>query len=306
MDFFEEYEKLKLAVPRCALFNIASQNSDYCAYARYNKNSYLGFGVDYNEDLIYAYWAYHNKDCVDICYVYDSELMYDCVDCRKSYNLNFCQDCQTCSDGQFLYNCYGCKNCYGCVNLRQAEFCIFNKKLPREKYFEEIAKYKAMPLEDQCRMFTEYAAQFPRVYMHQNQTQDCAGDYIYNSKNCYACYDVQNVEDGMYLSHSIKSRDSADMDFTYNTELCYDCMSVEGFNCNFCCVVWECNDMEFCELCFNCKNCFGCIGLKRKEFQILNKQYSSEDYFKRVKAIKSELKAQGRYNSTLPEIFFDG
>ncbi|MBI5413264.1 hypothetical protein HZA42_02880 [Candidatus Peregrinibacteria bacterium] len=143
MDFFEEYTKLKLAVPRCALFNIAGQNSDYCAYGRYNKNCYICRGADYNEDLLYAYWAYHNKDCVDCSYTYDSEILYDCVDCRKCYDLSFCQDCQACSSSQFLYNCHGCSDCYGCVNLKQAQFHVFNKKLPREAYFARVAAIKA-------------------------------------------------------------------------------------------------------------------------------------------------------------------
>ncbi|MFA6521508.1 MAG: hypothetical protein WCT53_03945 [Candidatus Gracilibacteria bacterium] len=306
MDFFEEFKQLKLSAPRCALFNIAGQNSDYCAYARYNKNCYLCVGNDYDEDCYYGYWLYHNKDCTDCSYIYESELLYDCVDCRKCYGLDFCQDCQGCNDSWFLYNCHGCKNCYGCVNLKQGEFFIFNKKFPREEYLEEVKKYKARPITEQKAAFAEFLQKHPRVFMHQLQNADCAGDYVYNSKNSYACYDAQSAQDCIYAANTIKTKDCTDVNFMYQAELCYECVSTEGFNCNFTYVCWECSDLEFCELCFNSKNCFGCIGLKHKEFHILNKPYTPEEYHKKVAEIKADLRSKGQYNGTLPEVFFEG
>jgi hypothetical protein len=34
----------------------------------------------------------------------------------------------------------------------------------------------------------------------------------------------------------------------------------------------------YCDQCFDSKNIFGCIGLRTKEFCILNKQYTKEEY----------------------------
>jgi hypothetical protein len=36
--------------------------------------------------------------------------------------------------------------------------------------------------------------------------------------------------------------------------------------------------MWYCENCFSCNNCFGCVGLRNKQFCILNKQYTKEEY----------------------------
>lgn len=306
MDYFKEYEQLKKSVPRCALFNISSQNSDFCAYSRSNKNCYLCRGNDYNENFLYGYWVYHNEDCVDSSYIYDSQLLYECVDCKKCYNLNFCQDCQNSSDSWFLYNCYGCVNCYMCANLKHAEFYILNKKYSREDYLGEIELLKKIPIDQQQNRFNEFLLQHPRLYMHQTQNENSIGDYVYNTRNCYACYDLQDAEDSMYLSHALKMKDCTDCDFMYNAELCYECESVEGHNCNFCYVCWECSNMEFCELCFNCQDCFFCIGLKSHKYHIFNKPYSKEEYFKKVAEIKEELRAQGQYNGRLPEIFYEG
>jgi hypothetical protein len=38
--------------------------------------------------------------------------------------------------------------------------------------------------------------------------------------------------------------------------------------------------MEYSALCVGCTDCFGCVGLKKKQYCILNKQYTKEEYFK--------------------------
>lgn len=38
-------------------------------------------------------------------------------------------------------------------------------------------------------------------------------------------------------------------------------------------------DSCYCDMCFSAQDCFGCFGLKQKQYCILNKQYSKEEYF---------------------------
>jgi len=47
--------------------------------------------------------------------------------------------------------------------------------------------------------------------------------------------------------------------------------------------------------CFNSNNCFGCVGLRKKNYCILNKQYGKEEYEEVLNKIKSELKESGKY-----------
>ena len=51
------------------------------------------------------------------------------------------------------------------------------------------------------------------------------------------------------------------------------------YNCRFC---WECwpenKNLEYALYCSNSSNLFGCVGVKKKEYCILNKQYSKEEY----------------------------
>ena len=48
--FFEQFKALARKIPWPALLNWNSVNSDYCSYTTDNKNCYLVFGGDYNED----------------------------------------------------------------------------------------------------------------------------------------------------------------------------------------------------------------------------------------------------------------
>jgi hypothetical protein len=42
---------------------------------------------------------------------------------------------------------------------------------------------------------------------------------------------------------------------------------------------WENNhDLFYCDLCVGNKHCFGCVGLRHKQYCILNKQYTKEEY----------------------------
>jgi len=58
---------------------------------------------------------------------------------------------------------------------------------------------------------------------------------------------------------------------------------------------------EYCNQLTGCDDMFGCMGLKKKRFCILNKQYSKEEYEDlRTKIIKHMLKT-GEYGEYFPQ-----
>jgi hypothetical protein len=90
------------------------------------------------------------------------------------------------------------------------------------------------------------------------------------------------MEDERYCSQMfMESKDCLDCDECWDCQLIYNSnnlwysaykvwMSSQCLN--------ELRDIWYCKTCFFCSNCFGCIGLKRKQYCILNKQYTKEDY----------------------------
>lgn len=50
-------------------------------------------------------------------------------------------------------------------------------------------------------------------------------------------------------------------------------------NIRFCALCYsDCSNLTYCYSCQNCSDCFGCIGLRKKQYCILNKQYNKEEY----------------------------
>jgi hypothetical protein len=71
-----------------------------------------------------------------------------------------------------------------------------------------------------------------------------------------------------------------DVDHLSELELAYECMCAAGYHVAF--AIWNVrsNNVFYCESAIESKECIGCIGVQRKQYCILNKQYSFEEYEK--------------------------
>lgn len=314
--FFEQFKELKNKVPHMALFNTEGtmENSDFNNCAAYIKNCYLVGETDYCENCYYSNLLKKSKDVMDCSVCYECELCYECVDCQNCYNISFSQDCISCSDSFFLKNCISCKDCIGSINQRQKQYMIFNKQYSKEEYEKIKTDYNLhtaagiQKLRQDAENF--FKTQPRKAYMGE-QNQNSLGDHLYNSKNSYYCFDSKDLEDCMYcakLSLGVKS--SMDYNSWGNkSELMYQCVACgdNNYNCKFC-VTCQVNmhNCDYCYECFSCQDCFGCVGLKKKQYCILNKQYSKEEYFELKAKIIEHMKkptikfSQGEWGEFFP------
>lgn len=152
--------------------------------------------------------------------------------------------------------------------------------------------------------FTKY----PRSNLHLLKTgSKIVGDYIYYGNHCYLCFDVQNIEACSYVC-SVRdpervSAGSFDCDLGFDLNDCYDCMDVNKCqNCSFMAHSLDCLDCEYMINCANCRNCYGCAYLENKEYCILNRQFTRDEYLAAVKIIKAELKASAAYGKPLADV----
>ena len=81
--FFEQYKELQAKVPRLGLAAFKNVRSDYTNGSAENKDCYLVFASDYNEDCLYGRLLQRDKQCVDCAFLHESELCYECLDCRN-------------------------------------------------------------------------------------------------------------------------------------------------------------------------------------------------------------------------------
>lgn len=296
--FFEQFSELKKVVPRRALFNDFGydENSEYTNYAGKNKNCYLIFDSDENWDAAYGYGVNNSRNALDAYRVQNLELCYEVVDSKDCFNCAYIYNSQNCSDSWFLNNCMGCRHCIYCSNLQQKEYHVFNEPVSKEK-FEEIAdSFKSYQyLTDKIGKFHEFRLQFPHKYMRGFQNENCTGNHLVNCKNALECYDSMNLWDAKYATQVfISGKDFMEVDECGESELLYETNNsgYNAFNLRFCvqCMV-NVSELTYCFNCvIGCSNLFGCVGLRKKKFCILNKQYTEEEYKELVPRIIEHMK----------------
>ncbi len=86
-------------------------------------------------------------------------------------------------------------------------------------------------------LIEEPKSKHPHVFSQQLNTQNCIGNDIVNSKNCYWSFNTVNSEDCGYTFHVDKMKDCYDTEVVANSELTYECTpGYDLYDCNFCLV----------------------------------------------------------------------
>ena len=306
--FFEQFQELKNLVPHVALYivNNTLENSDYTNCTGYLKNCYLIFESDYDEDCYYSNLLKHCKNMVDCSICYDSELCYECINCLNCYNLKYSRDCRQCQNSFALVDCQACENCIGCINQRHKSYMIFNKQYSAEEYAKlktDFALDTQNGIEKLAQKCEEFFKTQPHKALQAEQNENSLGDHLYNSKNSQYCFDSKDLEDCRYCARiSLNVKNSMDYNsWGDNAELVYESASCGHhiYNVKFCTTCES--DFRDCEYCMQCNasaNLFGCVGLKKKSYCILNKQYSKEEFLKMRDRIIEHMK--GEYGEFFP------
>lgn len=302
-NFIQAYRDLYLKSPQCGSWTRASENCDYGDVVTVSKDCYMCFNSGNCRDAYYSEDSRELRDSVDCAFCEFCELCYECVDCNNCYNSNFCQDCTNCEDVHFSYDLRRCKHCIGCVGLRDKEYYIFNKPHSKEAYekaLDTLDTSRPQILVELDKRLEELKRQVPRMFVHQFDTQNCTGDYIYHSKNCYRCFDTRHTEDSGYIYQAnldTGTKDSWDCGpVPTGMELCYDVSLAHYlFNCQY--IYWAgyLKDCRYCTNCFESENLFGCHYLNKKKdgFFILNQKVSEKEYRELTAAITGELRKKG-------------
>lgn len=308
--FFEQFQELMNKVPQLALSVVNNQNCDYVNQCGWSKDSYLIFEADYNNQCLFSSYIYDSRDCVDNVHCNECELCYESVDIRNCYNLRFSQNCSNCSDSWFLKNCIGCSDCFGCVNLRNKKYYIYNKAYTKETYELEMKKFaldNGPSLQQFRQQFFTYSQQFPHRYLYGTQNENSTGDYLFNTQNCSECFDVNNAQDCKFVTNSRNVKNVYDMTVFGSkggTDFCYDNHEIGAAVRNICFSdqVWDgCYDVFYSKLCQkNAHHLFGCVGLMKASYCIFNKQYSPEEYEKLVAQIIEHMKKTGEWGEFFP------
>ncbi len=294
--FFEQWKELRDSIPLQALSNSNAKNSDYCNVAEDSKDSYMSSGSWKIEKTFYSNRIGDIKESSDLYVIHRSELCYDDMFCTDSYHLLYSLKCKNCVDSYFLYDCHGCINCLGCTSLRSKSYCMWNEQLSREEYLSRLEKlnlksYKTiLELKEK---FNEFYLKSIHRFANQVKVINSTGDNIEGTKNCKICFDTfDRVEDCKYSHWDIRIKDAYDSGPGGGEgELLYEVFDtgLGNFRNLFTSVVYSSNDVEYSFNCYGCSYLFGCIGIRNKNYCILNKQYSKEEYEALIPKIKEQM-----------------
>ncbi len=273
-------------------------DSDYCNYLGDAKSSYLCFGSIFIEDCYYGN-PYYSKDCVDSLLVRDCELCYQCITSEGLFSCFYCTDCFNSNNLTFCYDCKGCSDCIGCSGLRNVNCHIFNKQVSQQEFEKFKRGLNFCDLEQvndiQEKLEKEKLKTIRRSYQGIKNI-NVSGDYINESKNAQVMFDVKRCEDSKYCAQVIDLKDCQDLNYSEEAELCYEYIgSWKNYRAIFSMFCYQCNDVSYCDQCDSSKNLFGCCQLSKKEYCILNKQYSRQKYEQLRDKIIEQMKKDGEY-----------
>ena len=297
-SFFEQFQALLQQTPKMARIQQGeNQNSIFTNCASYNKNCYLLFSSNRNEDCLYSNLLLSSRNCADCYNVQNSELVYDSIDSTNCYEVYFSDKIHYSHNMWHCYDCRNTENCFACVDLwnKKNKYWVLNREVTKEA-FQALLKDSEQQ--------KEVLSQFPELYKskpHRHapilRCENVSGAYIRNCKNALHCWNVEDLEDCKYCNDFFAAKSCYDISnygCTQTNELLYECEGVGHgvFNVKFSkSCSGGCQNLEYCYECFKCEDCFGCTDMRNAQYCILNKQYTKETYFELKEKIVEQMKS---------------
>lgn len=298
-NFFEQFSNLVYTVPLKNLNVVNGINSDYSNNFTDFKNCYLSFNGKSGEDVMYSNGVSYLKNCVDTSHCSKSENCYECFWVNSCSGIIYSSQCESSYDMYFCRDCVGCHDCFGCVGLRKKEFNIYNIQYTKEEYKEKIKEFNISSYENLQKIKAnsiELWSKFPRKFIEGSHNTEVSGNYVSyskNTKNSFLIRECENIKFSQYLQELPGCKDCYDYTgWGDSSQLVYECVGC-GIGVNtikFCYNVQESvHDIEYSYMCSGSSYLFGCVGLRKKQYCILNKQYEKEEYFEMIEKIKKHM-----------------
>ncbi len=155
-----------------------SKNAKYCMQALDLENARYAFDSSLGIKDVYDYINWGNN----------VELMYETVECGENCrNLRFTFNCwPNVSDIEYSMDCHSSLNLFGCVGLRNKQYCVFNKQYSKDDYENLVAKIKKhmdeMPYRDAKGIVYRYGEFFPAELSSLAYNESAANAYFPSDK----------------------------------------------------------------------------------------------------------------------------
>jgi hypothetical protein len=295
-SFFEQWKELSKVAPRLAVLQRNIVNSDYSNMIGECKNVYLSMSVVLgSENVFYSSGVDKSFNIFDSSTIKESDSCYEDIEGEKNYNTQYVFYSRNCIDSYYLIDCVNCSNCFMSYNLRNKQFFIRNKQYSKDEYFKEIEKINLKSRNSREAIMDEFTLLKDKpIYKYSNlvKTVDSTGNNLLNvknTKNSFLVYDSENMK---FAYRVFLEKDCMDVTYSGRGELIYEYTTgaLNNYNVKFSFSAHDTvRDAEFVEYCVSSSNLFGCISIKSKNYVILNKEYTKEEYEKLIPMIKEQM-----------------
>ncbi len=305
-NFIDQLRKLQSTVPRPHQTGMKNVDCEWTDDWWESRECYLCRSGLRNEHLSYSYRVLDSKNSIDLTYSYDMERSYDCLHCFKSYELRHSFHCRDCLNSAFLYDCRNCSNCFMSWNLRNKQFYILNQPYSKEGYFEKLKNFDVTSYAAVERFKREFSEYIRKDAVHRAdynvQTTNSTGNFLTENKNCSTCFFLDKSENCRSCFRGYGGKDCIDMASCLSEKSAMGALDQWGYEniCNL--YTGYCRYSAYLDHCEECEYCFGCVGLRKKKYCILNKQYSEGEYAKLSQKIRDDMKKRGKWGKILPGI----
>lgn len=302
--FFEQLKFLQEKIPHPHQNGTNNFNCDYCDDVWNCKNCYLARSMEDCEELLYSYRNLKVKNSIDIALSFTSEKCFSCLSCINSYKLFYSQNSKDCIDSYFLFDCRNCQNCFMCSNLRGKNYYLENIQYTKEEYNKKIESINLGSYSTIESLKIQYKEMLKNEAIHRLnfniKTYNSTGDNLQNTNNCINCNTISDSEDAVNCIRGMNHKSTLNANGCWHAELIGNCSCcVNAYNLKY--SLWSSSRFsEYLDLCIDCEYCFGCVGLKKKKYCILNKQYTKEEYEVLKNNIINNMKNSGEYGKFLP------
>ena len=298
--FYDDLKDLFKKVPFLNMFAFNNENSDYTNGSEGNKNCYMIFASDHNEDCYYSYSILKCKNIVDSYGCKSCENSYQAIDSINSMKVVYSQNVEDSFNILFSYNIKSCKNVFLCVDIKDKEYYFMNQFVGKERRENEIVPMiqdiftnnKIEQYQEKLQTMIQWSIVQSMNIMN---AQNCIGDLIHNSKNVMHSFEVHDAED---ITGVINANNCKDIMWWYvivdGSQKVHEWV---GCAANYSTATvrnsWTpVTNTYFSNFIMNVDNMLGVVSCRGKQHCILNKQHNKEDWEKTAIQIVTELQDQ--------------
>ena len=305
--FFEQLYALATTVPISAQKNFEKPHNSIARHSFGDEDSYFVEG-SISKRMLFGAGSFHVEDSAEIAY---SQNIMQSYNVSHSSNLNTCivaRECRDCISSSFIFDCRDCEFCFMSSNKRHRKFLFYDEQLTETEWKERMSRIDLSDFDT----FHTFESDFFKLMDKEaiwpenfnEQCENVNGEYLNKCVNAERAWFSDGAKNIRWAIWDNFTTDDAAMGCDPGSTHCYgNPASVNSSNCRFCYFATRSQDCEYCFEVYDCEQCFGCVGLRRKKFCILNKQYTEEEYYEKLDELKSAMLDRGEYGEIFPQRF---